>query len=293
MRLAYVITVFKQPEQVARLLDAIWHPDDAFALHLDAKASPDLRMRFEALAQGRPNVTFVDPVRVCWGGFSLCEAEWRCLHHLVTRHPGWDYLMNITGQDFPLRPRRDIIADLASRPGTNYMQVLDVAALPRHFRQRSAWYCLEARDRLLRLPIPYLPPRRFRNRWFGSGWHVLTRDFCEWLVATPLMDECRRYFRHVKHPHEAWLQAMMMASPFRDTVDQDNRRAIVWTHGSGNPNILTIADLPALERSDAFFARKFDESVDAQVLSIIEARLADPGISAPGITGVAPRAARA
>lgn len=273
MRFAYIITLYKQPEQFGRLLDAIWHPDDHFALHLDAKAGPDLRSRFEAAVAGRPNIAFVPSVPVTWGGFSLCEAEWRALKHLAEPGRGWDYLMNITGQDFPLRRRDEMIADLSRRPGTNYMQIRQVAELPAHFRRRSRWLCVEFRGRLRRLPVPYPRPRRFRNDWFGSGWHVLTRDFCDWLVATPLMDDCRRYFRHVKHPHEAWLQAMMMAGPFRGTVDQDNRRVIRWTKGAGNPNILTRADLPMLERSTAFFGRKFDESIDAEVLSALEERL--------------------
>ncbi|HSK41792.1 MAG TPA: beta-1,6-N-acetylglucosaminyltransferase [Arenibaculum sp.] len=273
MRLAYVITLFKQPEQFGRLLNAIWHPDDTFALHVDAKTPPDIRRRFEAVVAGRPNVAFVDPVRVTWGGFSLCEAEWRALGHLLKHGGQWDYVMNVTGQDFPLMGRNEILAELSRVPGANYMQIRDVSNLPRHFRRRSQWFCLEARDRLWRLPIPYPPPRRFRNQWYGVGWYILTRDFCEWLAGTPLMEDCRRYFRHVKHPHEAWLQAMMMESPFRDTVIRDNRRAIRWTHGSGNPNILTCADLPLLEGSNAFFARKFDETVDAEILKVLEERL--------------------
>lgn len=273
MRFAYIITVYKQPEQFGRLLDAIWHPDDHFALHLDAKAGAETRARFEAVAASRSNVAFVPPVPVTWGGFSLCEAEWRALRHLVEPGRNWDYMMNITGQDFPLRSRDEMVADLSQRPGANYMQIQELAGLPNHFRRRSQWLCVEMRGRLRRLPLPYPKPRRFRNDWFGSGWHVLTREFCDWLCATPLMEDCRRYFRHVKHPHEAWLQAMMMASPFHQTVVQDNRRAIKWTRGSGNPNILTMADLPMLERSTAFFGRKFDESADAEILSVLEARL--------------------
>lgn len=275
MRFAYIITLYKQPEQFGRLLDALWHPDDHFALHLDAKAPPGVRSRFEAVVDGRPNVAFVPPVPVTWAGFGLCEAEWRALKHLVDPGRSWDYMMNITGQDFPLRRRDEMIADLSRRPGTNYMQIKEVSALPKHFQRRSQWLCVEFRGTLRRVPVPYPGPRKFRNDWYGSGWHVLTREFCEWLVATPLMEDCRRYFRYVKHPHEAWLQAMMMASPFRETVDHDNRRAIKWTRGSGNPNILTCADLPMLERSNAFFGRKFDETVDAEVLSALEARLVD------------------
>ena len=65
----------------------------------------------------------------------------------------------------------------------------------------------------------------------------------------------------------------MMASPFAGTVDGDNKRLIKWVHDSGNPKVLTSADLPDLEASPAFFARKFDETVDAEVLDRLTARL--------------------
>lgn len=40
MSLAYIITAYKQPSQFARLMDVLWHPDDHFAVHVDAKTSP-------------------------------------------------------------------------------------------------------------------------------------------------------------------------------------------------------------------------------------------------------------
>ena len=60
---------------------------------------------------------------------------------------------------------------------------------------------------------------------------------------------------------------------FAGTVDGDNRRLIKWVSNSGNPRVLTSADLPELLSSPAFFARKFDETVDAEVLDRLEARL--------------------
>ena len=92
-------------------------------------------------------------------------------------------------------------------------------------------------------------------------------------MEAPVADACLRYFRYVKHPHESWMQAIMMASPFADTVMPDNRRLIQWVRNSGNPKILTSEDLPALIASTDFFARKFDEAVDSSVLDALASRL--------------------
>jgi hypothetical protein len=272
MSLAYIITAYKQPSQFARLIDTIWHPDDHFAVHVDAKTPAAVHQEFAAAAKGRSNILFVPPVSVVWGGFGLCQAEWGALNALIAR-PGWTHMINITGQDFPLQTRERMLEEVQSRPGVNFMRVLRLADNKPHFSRRSRWVCIEAGGKLRRLPIPYPKPRTFRNDWFGDGWHILTREFCEWAVTAPVAQDCLRWFRRVKHPHESWYQAMMMASPFAGTVDGDNKRLIKWVHDSGNPKVLTSADLPDLEASPAFFARKFDETVDAEVLDRLTARL--------------------
>jgi hypothetical protein len=151
--------------------------------------------------------------------------------------------------------------------------VIPVGELPFHFRRRAHWLCWERPGRVLRLPVPNLPPRGFRNDWYGSGFFVLDRAVCAWLAGSPLVAEARRYFRRTWHPHEHWLQALVMASPFRDTLVSDHRRFIRWRRGSGNPLVLTMADLPDMERSDAFFARKFDAAVDGEVMEALARRV--------------------
>jgi hypothetical protein len=276
MSLAYIITVFKQPTQFRRLLDSLWHPDDHFVVHIDANTPEPVRRQFIEAAQGRRNVEFIPSIPVVWGGFGLCQAEWDALNALVRRGGDWTHMMNITGQDFPLKTRDQIMAGLAQDPGANHMQILELAAHRPHFRRRFHWYCIELAGRLRRVPIPYPRPRGFRNDWFGEGWHILTREFCEWAVDAPVADACLRYFRRVKHPHESWMQAIMMASPFVSTVMPDNRRMIRWVAKSGNPKILTSDDLPALTASPDFFARKFDETVDPQVIDALARRLTEP-----------------
>ncbi|EWY41536.1 hypothetical protein N825_28470 [Skermanella stibiiresistens SB22] len=275
MSLAFIITAYKQPSQFAKLIDALWHPDDHFAIHIDAKTPPEVQREFARVAEGRPNILFVTPVPVYWGGFGLCQAEWNALNALIAK-PGWTHLINITAQDFPLMPRDAMLAELAAKPGVNHMRVHKLAETKPHFRRRFRWVCVEFGGKLRRLPIPYPKPRTFRNDWYGDGWHILTREFCEWAVTAPVVQDILRWFRRVKHPHESWFQAMMMSGPFAGTVDRDNKRMIKWVPNSGNPAVLTSDDLPDLLRSSAFFARKFDETVDAEVLRTLADRLRQP-----------------
>ena len=70
MSLAYIITAFKQPSQFARLMDTLWHPDDHFAVHVDAKSPAAVHRDFALVAQGRANIQFIAPVPVVWGGLT-------------------------------------------------------------------------------------------------------------------------------------------------------------------------------------------------------------------------------
>jgi hypothetical protein len=46
-----------------------------------------------------------------------------------------------------------------------------------------------------------------------------------------------------------------------------------WEEDSDHPAILTVEHLPELMRSDALFAKKFDATVDSDVLDRIDADL--------------------
>jgi hypothetical protein len=63
-----------------------------------------------------------------------------------------------------------------------------------------------------------------------------------------------------------------MSSELAPTVVNDNLRYIDWSRGA-RPAVLGMADLEALRRSPKLFARKFDVTVDRQVLDAIDREL--------------------
>jgi len=105
-----------------------------------------------------------------------------------------------------------------------------------------------------------------KTRWYGGYWAILSRDFCDWLVTTELTENYRRALLHTKSPDEFFLQTMIMRSPFVKTVNYNNRRYCRFETRAPSPNTLTKRDLNEIIDSRAFFARKFDERVDAEVL---------------------------
>jgi len=278
MRIAYHISVHTKPKQFQWLFDAIYNPEDLFAVHIDKKVSDATAKAFVEIVGNKPNVHFSDPWSVIYGDWALCEVELDGIRHFLEHHDDWDYFINLSGQDYPLQNRPQIVAELTKDPTQNYINLIPLDSLPRYFNRRKRWFCFRVKDRFVRTPIPYLQPSQIKIDWHGSAWHILTREFCEWVCSADIARESMSFLRHVKLPNEFLMQTLIMNSPYRGTLNTAYKRKMVWKDHSPHPEILTMKDYPLLLESDAFFARKFDPDTDHEVLEALRRRIdAAPG----------------
>jgi len=266
MKLAYFIAAHRLERQFEWLFRAVWNPDDVFVIHLSKSTPNECIREVHRMAEGYPNVHFLQPMQVTWGGWSLSEVQLEAMRLLCRMPVGWRYFINLSGQDYPVRPQQELRAFLTRHDGQNFLDVRSIDTQPFHIRRRLHWYCFEHKGRLRRLPIPNLRAMLSKTRWYGGYWAILSRDFCDWLVTTELTENYRRALLHTKSPDEFFLQTMIMRSPFVKTVNYNNRRYCRFETRAPSPNTLTKRDLNEIIDSRAFFARKFDERVDAEVL---------------------------
>ncbi|MCB1884407.1 MAG: hypothetical protein KDG89_10505 [Geminicoccaceae bacterium] len=276
MRLAYSISAYKLPGQFRWLMDAIWHPDDVYAVHVDAKTPPEVLAAFEAAAAGRPNVRFIAREPVVWMGQGLVNAELRAIGELLRMAPDFGHLIALSGQDYPLKPRHEIAAALASTPDLNYVRLDPLRDLPFHVRRRPYLFSFEHGGRLVKTPLPRPIPRGLKIAWKGSWWRVLSRDFCAWLTDAPETKAYWRFLKNVQAPDELFFQNLLMASPFRDRVVPQGRHFVLWPGDSGSPLTLGTAHEAAMLASGQWYARKFDATVDADILARLAARIGAP-----------------
>ena len=271
VRLAYVVMAHSGADQLLRLLTAIGDPGNLYCVHLDRGSSA----RFHAAVAERltePNQVLLRPRRVRWGGFSQVEVELAGMRAALLRG-GWDYLINLSGQDYPLASQRRIMTDLAASPSRNYVGCTDqLRDWPESLSRVTRWH-LETpwgvKDLRLRRRLPGgLVP------FAGSSWFILTREFCEYAVLSPEASRLARFYRYTACPDEGYFQTLLMNSEFRDSVDRDVRRYVRFEPGTSRPVVLTMGDWDELSASGAYFARKFDESVDGAVLDRLDAALA-------------------
>jgi hypothetical protein len=128
--------------------------------------------------------------------------------------------------------------------------------------------------KLLRLPrinrrMPYgLEP------YGGSMWFCLPKKHVDYtLKYLENKPDLLNFFKHSLIPDELLFQTILMNSPLKDTILNDNLRYIDWSKkGVSLPAILTVDDADNLLKSPKFFARKFDIESDKLVLDLIDSQ---------------------
>ena len=270
MRPAYIISAYKRPDLLLRLVDAL--APNPVAIHVDAK-SP-IVPEVERLLDGRPGVTML-PRHVChWGLFGHVEASLEGLRWFAGTP--CDYAILLTGQCYPLKSQHAIAADLADLAGRS---ILEHAAFPkaewvRHdeggYRRLTSFYVkLPWRDapkpvRLWRRQVP-----GGRHPHGGSSYWCLSRACAMEVLGTIDRDpDLVRFFRRTLIPDEMFFQTLLANSPRRGDLIDARIHHLDFSAGGSNPAVMTAGALPAAIASGAWFARKLE---DAAVLDQIDA----------------------
>ncbi len=308
MNLAYLILAHGQPDHLQRLISALREDWTRFYVHIDTKA--DMRP-FEPLRALPQTVLIDDRVDACWGGYSLVQATLNLMAAALRDTPAPDWLLLLSGADYPIRSNLEIRRYLENSP-SEHISLMKMPTpdgrkplnrLERyHFegargRPKAKRVLLTQTNRLLEkfYKRNYRPILGDMTPYASSQWWALSRDAVRYIldfVATH-----RRFVDFYKRsliPDEMFFHTILGNSPFRERTAR-NLTYADWTRGlSRNPAALTAAHIdqfadPAFQLDDVegigpcFFARKFT-SKDGTLLDRLDALRA----GAEAATGDAP-----
>jgi Core-2/I-Branching enzyme len=299
MSLAYHLLTHKCIPQVERLLNALWHPDYTYIIHHDRRRPRTEHQALAALARSRPNIIIQEPTAVLWGRFSLHQAQREGLRLAFASGRGWTHWINLSGQCFPLRSPQVIANSLAAIPHTSFLSyfqpLLDGPWQNPSERLQYKYLDSPTLDYVLRLPGlgrrlraflggPNTIPRIKRRqpillgniKWYGgSNWVALSRIAAQYWLHNPAAQRVSQIFRDTASPEESIIQSVILNAlePARGRVVNADLRAIFWSEGAVSPNIIKTPDharLSASAQQGCLFARKFDLTVDAEILRLLE-----------------------
>ena len=276
IRIAYCLTVHTRPEQTGRLLDRIGDAGDHYYVDVFNEGLEE-KWR-QALDRPSLDIETVFKYANGWGSFKLVQATLDAMEHF--RELPYDYFINLSGQCYPLRPVEQIKQRLAAENGRSFMEY-EPFPRPRWSEENGGYRRVEriffrpfkhasiwSVPRLRKIPLGMRP-------YGGSQWFCLHKSHVEFVLSfLEEHPEVVTFYKHSLIPDEMFFQTILMNSELRDEIINDSKRFTDWSKKcTPLPATLLSEDVPRLERSGKFFARKFDTSMDARVLDILDARL--------------------
>lgn len=273
--IAYLILVHRYPRQFKRLFRAIFHPANYYLVHVDKRSGVGLQTEIQDFLSSFANASLLKSRNTLWGGYSLVDAELRGIEELLKIGSEWKFFINLSGQDFPLKSQTHIQDFLGRNIGNDFIKVANQSKIRPDTLSRIEDYCIEFSNRILRIPIKrqYL---RGVTPYIGNQWMILSRKLCEHICYNPEVKRFKRFYRHTFIPDEGFFQTVIMNTSYEGTVLNDDKRTIVWVPIGTiklRPKDFTSKDAEFLLSSQGLFARKFDETVDTGILSILELNL--------------------
>ena len=111
--------MYKDPDQVERLLRAIYRPQNYYCIHVDLNATAEVYESMRSIAACFENVILpTNRSKVEWATYTVLEPEFFCMEALW-KYKSWKYFINLTGQEFPLQTNLDFVRILRVFNGAN------------------------------------------------------------------------------------------------------------------------------------------------------------------------------
>lgn len=290
---AYLILAHKNFGQLRKLIELLDHPRNDIYMHVDAKARDfNIDDWKDTVKNSRLNI-LPERISVNWGGVSIMRAELALLKNSVANGP-YDYYHLLSGMDLPLKSQDEIHSFFDKNKGKEFISLWEFkkSTLSR-FRYYTIFPEGESKFRTrivnhifkgLQMACGYRINRNI-NFHFGSQWFSITDAFARYVIEKEPWLE--KVFGHTSTCDEIFIPTLVCNSDFKDRlfVPQrvrsnsaatiGNMRFIDWTRGESirHPWTFRAYDEALLNSVEHLWARKFDETVDGEIIDRIHNRL--------------------
>ncbi|WP_137743709.1 beta-1,6-N-acetylglucosaminyltransferase [Robertmurraya siralis] len=288
---AFMLLVHNHPEQLNKFLMQLVEEEaaDVF-IHIDAKSDPSMRERIIR----HPHITILEErVAVSWGDISQVDATLLLLEAVCNSDVHYDFVCLRSGQDLLVRNGfKQFLAEHRNSLFLAYrtLQEKDFGMVkiqwPKIVRNRYAnYHPLRLLRRLLLLlykrGVHILPNRRYFPEHFtlykGSQWFTIPFEAAVFIID--FLNKNRWYYPFFEHslvPDESFFHTLLLNSTYKEKVINTNLYFLKWGESlkeRNSPQCLHIGDRALIENSNMFFARKFNEQFDKEVVEYFKARV--------------------
>ncbi|XP_050073739.1 xylosyltransferase oxt-like [Anopheles maculipalpis] len=293
VRVAFLLTLNgRAVRQVHRLLKALYSPRHYYYIHIDARQEYlyrellKLESKFSNIRLARKRFSSI------WGGASLLQMLLSSMEHLLYETDWrWDFVLNLSESDFPLKTVDQLVTFLTANRGQNFVR--NHGREVQRFIQKQGldMTFVECDNRMWRIGDRTLPAGITIDG--GSDWVCLSRDFARYVTGDgsgqqdELIRGLLRVFQYTILPAESFFHTALRNSRFCHTYTNNNLHMTNWKRQLGckcqyrhivdwcgcSPNNFRTEDwdrLQASQHKKLFFARKFEAMVNQAIVLQLE-----------------------
>ena len=237
-------------------------------VHVDKNVDDARHNAFvDALSDVSKSVKFCKRHRCEWGTWGIVAGTQSAATLLLTSFPDVRHAFLASGSCMPLRPVRELVQYLDSRPRTDFIESATTSEV--------SWTVggLDAERFTMRFPFSWKTNRRMFDGYvklqravrfkrkvpaglvphMGSQWWCLTRQTLTTILQDPEREVYDRYFKRVWIPDESYFQTL--ARLYSGNIESRSLTLSKFDF-QGKPHIFYDDHLQLLRRSDCFVARK-------------------------------------
>ena len=301
MKVVYFIQSHKNPEQIRRLIKVI-KQSSANSLVLISHDFSCSQLNLSDLEQQFSEIAVISRNKSARrGDSSVLKVYFEAIDWLYKRNYCFDWLVCLSGQDYPIQPISQIEAFLAQTKYDGFIDYWDVletkspwgkeAGHKRFFSQYislpiwTKWWLrkisrLESFISFLKVQwrfgsigwsaksVPFNDDFKCYGGWY---WNTLSKnclDFLrEYLDKNP---DLWKFYQRTLAPEESLIPTVLVNSNQFNLCNDCMRYLDFPSQLVGYAQCLTVEDYSKIARSDSHFARKFEPESDSEILDLLD-----------------------
>lgn len=292
MKHAFMIMAYNNWNQLKTLITTLDDSRNSIYVHIDKKSTNFNEAAFSHLTK-HATLQSIPRINITWGGSSQIDCEISLLHSALASHSNYYHLLS--GMDLPLHSMDYIDEYFQQHKGKEFIQFgqlgdsMDIRVQDRistyHPLQNMLGRSMHNANSASEILQRKLRINRLKHYHGilakGAQWFSITHDLAQYVIAQ--WPRYQRMFSSSWCADELFLQTITVNSPFKNNIyhlkpDDDyeaNARLIEWDHDS--LHTFCMEDYYRLITSPRLFARKFDERVDANIITAITQHIRQDG----------------
>ncbi len=284
---AILITAYKNYHHLEDLVNSF---DDRFNIyiHIDKKSTIS-KEDIQKLSSKKRVLHLSQQYKINWGGINHLKAILE-LAERATENVDNKYFHLITGHDYPIISSDELYEYIEANQDNDFMEYfpLPYSAWPEDGMDRLSRYnvydLIDGRtglnERIIKGFSKFQKKIGFK-RSFSADFPPLYGGSTYWSLKRESLEYVFQYMK--KHPHflkrfkysfcseEIFFQTILLNSPMKKNIINNNMRFIIWEERNGNfPANLDCNDYDNIRKSKALFARKFEFPVSESLLNRIK-----------------------